>query len=254
VITPEQFVRLNESIGGYDTVGNPVPQRSHADPRALEAIYSDDLLMSGGLGLATTPIIDQRLDLDAAGFAGDIHTTEWSYIIRQRMIKHGTAANQVIIENSLTTIAQAAVYELSAMDRWLSAIDGDVSRSSLQAKVTRNRPADLGDGCFLANGQRIMEPLSYRGTGQCPAQFPVFSNPRLVAGQALDEAVLKCSLTPIDFAAYPVAFTPDQQARMRAALPEGVCDYSRRGVGEQAPLGTWLTYDGMSDGSEGPER
>jgi hypothetical protein len=246
-ITPEQFVRLNESVGGYDVAGNPVPARSQADPLALEATYTDDLLMSGGLGLATTPIIDQRLDLDAAGFAGDIHTTEWSYVIRQRMIEHGTAAGQVIIENSPATIGQAAVYELSAMDRWLTAIDADSSGRSLQAKVAHDKPADLGDGCFLATGQRILEPLSYRGSGQCPSQFPVFSNPRLVAGQALDEKVMKCSLAPIDFSSYPAGFTPDLQARLRAAFPQGVCNYGRPGVGERAPRGTWLSYDHMPD-------
>ncbi len=247
-ITPELFVKLNESIGGFDIAGNPMPQRSQADPKALAAVYADDLLMSGGLGLATTPIIDQRLDLDAIPGA-NIHTTEWSYVIRQRLIEHGIAANQVIIENSLATIGQVSVYELNAMDRWLSAIDADASHRSLQSKITRDKPADLGTGCFLDNGQQVLEPLSYhKATGTCATTFPVFSNTRLVAGQALDLNILKCSLTPIRFSSYPgVTFTASQKARLKAAFPKGVCNYSRRGVGQRAPLGTWLNYSDTSD-------
>jgi uncharacterized tannase-like protein DUF6351 len=248
-ISPEQFVSLNQGIGGYDVAGKPVAQRSQADPRALNAAYSDDLLMSGGLGLATTPIIDQRLDLDFAGFGNDIHTTEWSYVIRQRMIEHGTAANQVIIENYFPTYVAAAAFELNAMERWLSAIDADPSDRSTQTKIVSDKPADLADGCFLATGL-FPEPLSYRGTGTCPTQFPVFSNTRLVAGQPLDLAILKCSLMPIRFSAYSVTFTAGQKARLKAAFPQGVCNYSRRGVGERAPRGTWLNYndvEGMSD-------
>ena len=241
VISPEQFVRLNESIGGYDVAGKPVAQRSQADPQALKAAYADDLLLSGGLGLATTPIIDQRLDLDFAGFGNDIHTTEWSYVIRQRMIEHGTAANQVIIENYFPTYPAAAAYEFNAMERWLSAVDADTSDRSLQTKIVSDKPSDLSDGCFLATGLSP-EPLSYRGTGTCATQFPVFSNTRLVAGQPLDQAILKCSLAPIHFSAYSVTFTTDQKARLQAAFPHGVCDYSRRGVGQRPPRGTWLSY------------
>jgi len=63
---------------------------------------------------------------------------------------------------------------------------------------------------------------------------------------ALDEMVLKCSLALIKFSTYPVFVTSDQRARLRAAFPQGVCDYSRPGVGERAPLGTWSSYGDRS--------
>jgi hypothetical protein len=241
-ITAEQFVAINEGVGGLDFAGNLVAQRSEADPRALRAAYGDALVLNGGLGLATTPIIDQRTYLDASGFAGDIHTTEWSFVTRQRLIRQGTVANQVIVENSIRAIGQASIFELSAMDRWLTAIDADRSHRSLRAKVAADRPADLGDGCFLASGQRILEPLSFRGTGQCASLFPVFSDTRLVAGEPLTEDVLKCRLRPIDLSSYPVTFTAAQRARLSAAFPHGVCDYRRPGVGQVEPRGTWLDY------------
>ena len=53
---------------------------------------------------------------------------------------------------------------------------------------------------------------------------------------------MKCQLKPLDFAAYPVTFTPAQQARLQAAFPTGVCDWSKPGVDERPPLGTWLDY------------
>jgi hypothetical protein len=54
--------------------------------------------------------------------------------------------------------------------------------------------------------------------------------------------VLKCRLAPIDFREYPASFTGEQRTRLRATFPDGVCDHSRPGVGQQRPRGTWLAY------------
>jgi hypothetical protein len=242
VISPQQFVDLNAGMGGYDYTGKLVPQRSSANVLALFAVYHDDLLNSGAQGLAQTAIIDQRLDLDLAGFGNDIHTTEWSYVMRARLQAHGNGDNQVIIENGLNTIAQASVYELAAMDRWLTAIDADSSHRPLSAKVAANRPGDVSDGCFLPTGTLVHEPLSYQGSGQCAAAFPVAGNTRLAAGQPLAMTALKCWLKPLDFADYPVSFTDQQKESLRGAFPHGVCDYSRQGIAEVAPGGTWRYY------------
>ncbi|GAA5201251.1 DUF6351 family protein [Rugosimonospora acidiphila] len=243
-INAQQFADLNANIGGFDYTGRPVPQRSQADSRALAASYRDDLVNSGGLGLADTPVIDQRIDLDLAGFGNDIHTTEWSYIMRARMSAAGTAANQVIIENNVATAAAASVYELAAMDRWLTAIDADRSHRSRSAKVRMDRPVDVSDGCFRDDGTLIHERLSYGGSGQCASLFPVASNTRLVSGAPLSMPVLKCALRPLNFGDYPVAFTAAQKAELRSAFPTGVCDYRRPGPQQQRPAGVWLTYGG----------
>jgi hypothetical protein len=243
-ITAQQFADLNAGIGGFDYTGKPVPGRTEADPKALAASYRDDLVNSGGLGLAETPVIDQRIDLDLAGFGNDIHTTEWSYVMRARMTTAGTAANQVIVENGLSTVAAASVYELAAMDRWLTAIDADASRRPMSEKVAVDRPADVSDGCFRPDGTLVHEPLSYGGSGTCASLFPVGSNTRLVSGAPLAMPVLKCALRPLNFADSPVSFTDAQQAELRAAFPTGVCDYGRPGPHQRRPEGVWMTYGG----------
>lgn len=245
VITPQQFVDLNARVGGLDVAGAPVARRSVADPKALAAVYRDDLVNSASQGLRTTPVIDQRLDLDLVPGGSDIHTTEWSFVMRDRLLHaNGTAGNQVIIENAPdpATIANASAYELDAMDRWLTAIGDDTTTRSAQHKVLADKPSDLGDGCYLTADQRIRETLTYPATGRCGAAFPVAGNTRLVAGAQLGMLALKCHLTPLDLADYPVTFSAAQQARLRATFPDGVCDYGRQGVGQQPPVGTWLRY------------
>jgi Tannase-like family of unknown function (DUF6351) len=250
LITAEQFVTLNERVGGLDVAGNLSPQRSVADPLGLVAAYRTDLVNSGGQGLATTPVIDQRTYLDPFRI-NDIHTTEWSFVMRARMQRQSTAANQVIIENSAldpAAAAAAAAFELDGMDRWLAAIEADATAASPAQKVARNRPADVTDGCFLPGTTTLhQETLTYpdppgSGSGVCSTAFRVFANTRLAATEPLTRDWLKCRLKPLDFTAYPVTFTPAQQARLQAAFRQGVCDFTKPGVGQQRPAGPWLEY------------
>ena len=254
-ITPAQFAALNAGIGGLDFTGAEVPQRTDASIRALNAVYADDLTNSASLGLRTTPVIDQRDDLDFAGFGNDIHTTDWSFVMRARLLAaNGTAGNQVIIENQPTAaeVNAANTYELAQMDAWLTAINNDRSHRSAQQKVLADKPAGLTDGCFLSATDLVHQTLTDPATGQCATQFPVASNPRLVAGQGLAMTQLKCSLRPLDFRSYPVTFTAAEQQELRQAFPSGVCDYRRPGVGQQRPIGSWLSYGDNPDAVTGP--
>jgi hypothetical protein len=254
-ITPAQFADLNTAVGGFDYTGKPVAQRSAADLRALGSVYADGIVNSASQGLRTTPIIDQRTDLDFAGPGNDIHTTEWSFVMRQRLREaNGTAGNQVIIENhpTLAEAGAASLYELDAMDRWLTAIEADHSGRPAAHKVIANRPADLSDGCYLSPAQRIQEPLTYPAGGRCGAAYPVAANTRIAAGEGLAMDVLKCRLRPLDFRDYPVTFTADEQKKLRAAFPDGVCDYSRDGVGQHRPIGSWLSYGDETTGTTPP--
>ncbi|HEY2550725.1 MAG TPA: DUF6351 family protein [Streptosporangiaceae bacterium] len=254
-ITPAQFATVNADIGGLDFTGAEVPQRTPASTKALRAVYADDLFNSGSQGLRDTPVIDQRDDLDFAGFGNDIHTTDWSFIMRARLLAaNGTDGNQVIIENQPTAaeVAAANNYELDQMDAWLTAIGTDQSGRSLQQKVLRDRPADLTDGCFLSATDLVHQTLTDPATGQCGTAFPVATNPRLVAGQGLTMSQLKCSLRPLNFRDYPVTFTAAEQQQLRQAFPDGVCDYHRQGVGFQRPIGDWLSYGDNPDSVSGP--
>jgi Tannase-like family of unknown function (DUF6351) len=249
-ITPAEFADLNANIGGFDYLGNPTAERSQASPVALHAVYADDLDNSGAQGLEVTPIIDQRDDLDAIS-AGDlnIHTSEWSFVMRARLQKAGDAANQVIIENAFdpTEVANVNAYELSAMNEWLDNIAADGSRRPPTAKIARDKPAGLADGCFLSPSQTspTLQPggLTAAGTSApCETVYPIHADTRIAAGQPEDLYTLKCALVPIDWSAYPVTFTPAEQAELETAFPNGVCDYNRRGPQERPPTGTWLNY------------
>ncbi|MDN3359656.1 DUF6351 family protein [Actinomadura sp. DC4] len=243
-ITPAQFTALNTAIGGLDHTGKPVAQRTAADPKALDAVYADDIVNAAAQGLRQTPVIDQRTDLDLAGAINDIHTTEWSFVMRQRLLRSGGAGNQVIIENHATAAetAAASVYELDAMDRWLTAIEADHSRRDPRQKVLADRPGDLGDGCYLSAATRILQPLTYPPGGQCGAAYPVAANTRMAAGEGLTMDVMKCSLKPLDFRGHPAGFTAEERKRLSATFRTGVCDYSRNGVGQRRPIGTWRSY------------
>jgi hypothetical protein len=255
VITPNQFATLNANIGGMNFAGAPVPERTEASLKALRAVYADDLVNSASLGLRTTPVIDQRDDLDSAGFGNDIHTTDWSFIIRARMLAaNGTDGNQVIIENMPTTaeVNAANTYELAQMDAWLTNIRNDDSHHNARRKVLDDRPAGLSDGCFLSATNLVHQTLTDPGTGQCGSTYPVASNPRLVAGEALAMPALKCSLKKLSFRDYPVTFTAAEMDQLRQAFPTGVCDYNRPGVGAQSPIASWLSYGDNPDAVVGP--
>ena len=244
-LSPARFAALNTGIGGFDTTGAAVARRSQADPRALSAAYRDDIVTSGGRGLRSTPIIDQRIYMDDSGPLWDIHTSQWSYIMRARLLAtNRTAGNQVIIENQNTPdqIAAANAYELTAMDQWLTSIEADHTARSRQAKVIADKPAGLADGCYLSATNRVRQPLTNPATGPCGAAYPVGSDPRQQAGEPATEDVLKCALRPLNFADYPVAFTATERSELRRAFPTGVCDYTKPGIGQNRKPGTWLTY------------
>ena len=63
------------------------------------------------------------------------------------------------------------------------------------------------------------------------------ASPRQVAGGPLEENILKCQLKPLSASDYaPVVFTAAQLARLNAALPGGVCDWTKPGVGQQEAI------------------
>lgn len=225
-ITAEQFVDLNARAGGYDVAGNPVATRTAADPLALVRAYRSGLALNGGGGLARTPVVDLRVYTDAVS---DIHTRFWSFVTRERLIAaNGNADNQVILTYSLApSAARPQAYALAAMDSWLT---------------SNRKPGTLTDGCWTPAGQLVSEPATWHGSGTCNSLYPAAGDTRLAAGATPRDDILKCRLVPLNFAGYPVAFTPEQQARLRTAFPDGVCDYTAKGVGQVRLAGVWQRY------------
>jgi hypothetical protein len=250
-ISKEQFLDLNERIGGFDNDGNVVSARSVADPAALRAAYRTGRLTSTGGGLAGTPIIDYRNYLDDAE-KGDIHVRFHSFSLRERLVKaNGHADNHVIlIEDNRyrANLATSPVYQdaLKQMDRWLTALTEDTSEDPAIVKVRRAKPADLVDACWTrdASPQKVAEKQTRNPSSRCEQLYPSASFPREVAGGPVANDIAKCQLKAIDASEYKVSFTPDETARLRRIFPAGVCDWSKPGVEQQKLSGTWLRFGG----------
>src|SRR5205814_10717475 len=75
-ISGDQFLDLNQRIGGLDTDGNVVTARQPADPAAIYTAYRTGRVNEGQGGLSDVPIIDDR------GWADNDplnpHTAIWS--------------------------------------------------------------------------------------------------------------------------------------------------------------------------------
>jgi hypothetical protein len=240
VITVDQFLDLNDRIGGFDNDGKPRAARAVADPLALRAAYRTGRTTQGAGGLPDVPIIDLRSYSDTAF---DIHTYIHSYIVRERLRNaNGDADNQVMWR---TAGAGAGVMQATAIDTmgdWLDAIAADDSDGPLADKVVAGKPSSAVDGCWTTNGQqRIDDPAEIGATGPCTQLFPPSATPRLKAGQPLGSLAMKCELRPVNEADYG-SLTAAQQTRLHAVFPDGVCDYSRPGVEEQPLEGTWLSF------------
>lgn len=240
VITPTQFLDLNEAVGGHDNDGNIVPTRSVADPSALQAAYSTGRVANGGGGLAALPIIDLRgyLDLNAGG---DIHQKYHSFSFRERLLRaNGTTANQVMVVSHPATKGLEE-YTIAKMDEWLTNLLANPSGFSTMERIVKAKPADLVDQCHSPTAGRIEEPQMFTG-GECNRLYPTFLAPRMVAGGPVTNDVLKCQLKAVDFSDYKVAFTAREKRRLTGVFSGGVCDWSKTGIAQQKLSGTWISY------------
>jgi hypothetical protein len=160
VISVDQFLDLNEKVGGFDVDANILPpfQRTVADLVAARIAYQTGRLMNGGGGLASQPIIDYRGYNDRL-VDGDVHLRFNTFSTRKRLDKaNGRHDNQVVVleDNGLSEDASPLARRmLLAMDRWITAIKADRRDIPQIEKVVQNRPADLQEGC---NSRDLLNP------------------------------------------------------------------------------------------------
>lgn len=240
-ISFDQFVELNEAMGGHDASGELTGTRDVADPAALRIAYQSGRVNTGGGSLGAIPILDTRGYLD---MSGNLHDRFRSMVTRARLkAANGTAENMVALMFPPGGAAPLRPGELLAsMNQWLDNIAADTSKSSAAAKVAHDKPSGLADACWTAEGEKIVEPQTFDGTGRCNQLYPAHSDPRMVSGAPLTDDILKCALKPVDAKDYDQLLTPDQIARVKAVFAQGVCDYSRPGIGQQRVDGTWHRY------------
>ena len=236
-ITVDQFLDLNENIGGFDFDSNPVKDRSTASADALKRAYQAGLVLHGGGGLASIPVFDL---MNRHNETGAEHHLQWQHFaVRDRMIlANGNSDNHVMWRGGLTqTNATLYAGAISAMEKWMDAILADKSGDSARTKTIRNKPADLVDGCFEAvptggtfptNFIKEKQTLGINDTA-CNKIWPSYTMARLVAGGPLAWNVLKCQLKPIATSDYKATMTTAQMDRLKAIFPNGVCDWSKPG-------------------------
>jgi hypothetical protein len=248
-ISIEQFLDLNDKIGGFDKDANEVPQRTVADLVAARAAYQTGRLTNAGGGLASQPIIDFR-DYNDALPGGDIHVRYHSFSMRKRLDKaNGRHDNQVMLVNdnrfglysNSNPLLQQAILK---MDRWITGIKADKRDIPQIDKVVQNKPADLQEGCYSRDPTPVFiaetQIREQQSATTCNQLYPTNSFPREVAGADIAADIIKCQLKPLDPADYKVSFSPDQWGRLQKIFPSGVCDWSKPGLEQQDLLGTWI--------------
>jgi hypothetical protein len=244
-ITPEQFVALNEGIGGTDIDLTFTAGRSQPDLVAQSIAYRTGQVTYGA-ELANVPMIDLR----GSHNFNDIHTDYHSYVMRARLdAANGGHGNQLIWTwsgspppLSIVPSASIALKSFLLMDTWLSNIESDSRDMPLSRKVLDDKPAGATDKCFV--GPTFVETTD---AATCASTFPHFGDARLVAGESLVDNAMACRLKPLNRSDYDADFSDAQWARLRQAFPVGVCDWSQPPVGFQPSI-PWLTYAGGPGG------
>lgn len=229
-ITPAEFVLLNENIGGADFDVNRTTARSVADASALVTAYRAGIVMDGR-HVAKTPIIDVR-GFDERG----IHYIWRSFSLRARLDAAGGHGNHVLwrFPGSLTP-APASGLTLSSflvMDQWLAALRADTSKAPIEQKIVAARPAAGFDFCYLSTDLSFTTKVTDQALCDADPGLAPHNSPRQVAGGPVTENILKCQLKPFDPADYP-GLSDTQMMRLQAVFPDGVCDWTKPGVGQR---------------------
>ncbi len=256
-ITPEEFVTLNESIGGFDRDSNPVANRMVADQPALDVAYRSGIVLDAR-NLSKTAVVDMRGWDDSALIkppfanapANPIHYVWRSFQIRDKLARDaGDFGNHAMWRTGVTGLTAPAAIQLDAfdtMDLWLTNLKADTTTAALDQKVRKAKPASAADFCLLP-GSASTKVFDKAQCDAVPFNMP-HASPRQVAGGARTEDALKCQLKPLSMAEYaPVTFTGTQSARLQAVFAGGVCDWSKPGVAQQLSVSP-LTFIGGPGG------
>ena len=248
-ISIDQFLDLNEKVGGYDFDGNFKSSRTVGDVPAIRAAYRSGRLTSGGGGLRDIPIIDYRAYADDDP-VGNIHLRYHSFSMRERLKKaNGDTDNQVMLVEDMryglySSASPLLQFALRKMDQWIGNIRNDDADIPQHRKVIHDKPADLLEGCntrapnptFIAETQ-TRDPLL-----QCELLYPSSPAPREVAGAGIASDIVKCQLRPISLSDYPGTLGPAQLSRLQNIFPTGVCNWSASGIEQQPLAGTWQFF------------
>jgi Tannase-like family of unknown function (DUF6351) len=232
-ISVDQFLDLNEAVGGFDVDGKIVGDREVATEDAIKIVYGKGRVSEGGGDQKVVPLIDLNIYDD---YAGDIHDRFRAFSLRDRLQSpnqqiwtRGSAVTTTgqVIDNILSGGNGAGDSAVDVVNKWLD--DGKM-------------PPEAVDNCPGPDGKLIYGSDIYERPGPCRDNYPLHDDPRTAAGAARRNDILKCQLKDVSVADYKVTFSDAQQARLKQIFPQGVCDWSKQGVGVVPLEGTWLKY------------
>jgi hypothetical protein len=251
-ITLAEFLHLNDNIGGWipavemtkerfwrsgggqstladnmtATASAERPARRNAgDVEAMAAAYRAGQVFLGKLSM---PVIDFRHYLEADL---DMHHSLQSFTARLRMLREqGHADNQVIWFAMHPHAPLGDAFDV--LEQWLENMQTDAKLSIAEA-----RPSDATDRCYTdtgllhASGEEVWDGVwNGKRDGACMAKYPIYSNPRIEAGDDYVGDILKCHLQSVDDAIagdlYAHVDVSAHRDELRRVFPDGVCDYS----------------------------
>jgi Tannase-like family of unknown function (DUF6351) len=256
VITPDQFLDLNQSIGGFDGDGQPAPERSVVPDDLVARAYETGRVAGSGDGLLDIPIILVNVYTDDLG---DIHDRVRSFSILDRLAggeggdwpatvslwSIGLPTGNSLVDTLTGALGDFTAVPTHALDQWLTAAEayeaghGGTRRDALAA----TKPDSARSRCQPRGAAEIVGDDA-NDDPACVAAFPVHEEPRMAAGEPRRGDVLKCALRPVEDSLdlYDVRLGDAQIARLAEIFPTGVCDYDRPGVGEAPFTQPWYDF------------
>jgi hypothetical protein len=258
-ITVDQFLDLNEKVGGFDIDGQPQPDRSVVADELVARAYESGRVTGPWGGIPDTPIILVNLYTDSLG---DIHDRVRAFSIHDRLAGSEDGAwpdtvslwtvpvepGSSLIANLSGAVGDTASQPTYVLDEWLTAAearveeDGDSWRDALAAA----KPESAESRCAATPGDPLVG-ADANEDDTCTSAFPVHEEPRMAAGAPRSGDLLKCQLVAVDKAddLYDVDLSASQMQRLEAIFPDGVCDYTKPSVGFSEPSGTWLDLSSL---------
>jgi len=206
----------------------PAP-RSEGDIEAMTAAYRSGNVFLGELSM---PVIDFRHYLEPEL---DMHHSLESFATRLRMLRgQGHADTQLIWFARMPYLPLGDALRL--LERWLENMRADENLTVADA-----RPADATDRCYNDTGELIASGSTVwngawngKDDGACMQEYPMYSNPRLVAGDDYAGDIFKCYLQSVDAAIAGGVYAPvdvtAHRDELQRVFASGVCDYSRGDV------------------------
>ncbi|TVP75484.1 MAG: hypothetical protein EA352_08200 [Gemmatimonadales bacterium] len=219
----------------------PAP-RTEGDLDAIRGAYESGLVFLGAPP-REIPIIEARHHLE---HVLDMHNAHQSFAVEARLLANqGHADNHTIWwletdeEGGSPWLVEFYEEAFDVIEEWMSAMEADPSLSAGEARPERASPRCFEvEGSLIASGEDVWDgAMDEEPRGACARHFEIRSTSRIEAGGPISGDVYKCRTMPVrqavDEGMYQgVELDEEAIRRLEEIHPEGVCDYSRPGLGD----------------------